>query len=107
MTERRFWLALLGILVLAAALRTLFPTADPPWNPTVGVVWHDEGAWVHNARNGALWDVWRTDEWNPVFIAPVFTALEYAASRIAGPDVAPAPSGLSRPRRASCTAPRV
>ena len=84
MTDRRFWLALLGILALAAALRTLFPTADPPWNPTVGVVWHDEGAWVHNARNRALWGVWSTDAWNPLFIAPVFTVLEYVSFALFG-----------------------
>ena len=43
------------------------------------MVWHDEGAWTHNARNKALFGAWRQDEWNPVFIAPVFTALEYAS----------------------------
>jgi len=58
-------------------MRGLFPTADPPWNPSVGVVWHDEGAWVHNARNKALFGAWRQDNWNPVYIAPVFTAAEY------------------------------
>lgn len=75
--DRRFRLALFGILVAAALLRTTFPLADPPWNPTVGVIWHDEGAWTHNARNKALWGVWATDAWNPMFIAPVFTGLEY------------------------------
>jgi 4-amino-4-deoxy-L-arabinose transferase-like glycosyltransferase len=65
------------VLAVAALVRFLFPTADPPWNPTVGVVWHDEGAWVHNARNRALWGVWALDAWNPMFVAPVFTALEY------------------------------
>lgn len=79
MTTRHFWLGLLAILLLALLLRTLFPAADPPWRSTVGVVWHDEGAWVHNARNKALFGSWRQDEWNPVFIAPVFTALEYAS----------------------------
>lgn len=58
-------------------MRGLFPTADPPWNPSVGVVWHDEGAWVHNARNKVLFGDWRQDNWNPVYIAPVFTAAEY------------------------------
>ncbi len=77
--NRRFWLWLAGIVALATLLRTLFPTADPPWYPTVGVVWHDEGAWVHNARNRALWGVWTTDAWNPLYIAPVFTLLEYAS----------------------------
>jgi 4-amino-4-deoxy-L-arabinose transferase-like glycosyltransferase len=66
------------ILVVATGLRTLWLRADPP-TTSVGVVWHDEGAWVHNARNKALWGSWRTDAWNPVYIAPVFTALEYGA----------------------------
>jgi len=47
-------------------------------------VWHDEGAWVHNARNKALFGEWRTDEWNPVYVAPVFTALEYASFKAFG-----------------------
>jgi 4-amino-4-deoxy-L-arabinose transferase-like glycosyltransferase len=68
----------------AAALRSVWLTADPPTHTTVGIVWHDEGAWVHNARNRVLWGAWRTDEWNPVFIAPVFTGLEYAAFRAFG-----------------------
>jgi 4-amino-4-deoxy-L-arabinose transferase-like glycosyltransferase len=75
--RRRFVLALGAILCLAALLRGIFPSADPPWHSTVGVVWHDEGAWVHNARNKALFGAWRTDEWNPVYVAPVFTGLEY------------------------------
>ena len=68
-----------AILVCALLLRGLWLTADPPSDPltTVGVVWHDEGAWTHNARNRALLGVWRTDAWNPLFIAPIFTALEY------------------------------
>ena len=74
--NRRFGIALLAIMTVAIGLRVLFPTADPPWNPTVGVVWHDEGAWVHNARNRAMWGEWATDAWNPMFIAPVFTFLE-------------------------------
>jgi hypothetical protein len=78
LTRRAFVAGLLTALLAGIVLRTVWLRADPPIEG-VGIVWHDEGAWVHNARNGALWDVWRTDEWNPVFIAPVFTALEYAA----------------------------
>jgi 4-amino-4-deoxy-L-arabinose transferase-like glycosyltransferase len=77
-------MALLAVLGIGALLRGLFPAADPPWNPTVGVVWHDEGAWVHNARNKALFGAWSLDKWNPVYIAPVFTALEYASFRAFG-----------------------
>jgi 4-amino-4-deoxy-L-arabinose transferase-like glycosyltransferase len=75
--ERRFAAWLLVIATIALALRLVFPAADPPWQTTVGVVWHDEGAWVHNARNRALFGAWTQDAWNPMFIAPVFTVLEY------------------------------
>ena len=71
-------------LTVGALLRGLWLTADPPTTGTVGIVWHDEGAWVHNARNKALWGTWRTDAWNPLFIAPVFTYLEYIAFRELG-----------------------
>jgi 4-amino-4-deoxy-L-arabinose transferase-like glycosyltransferase len=78
--SRRSFLALaLVILAVAGLLRTVWLTSDQPTTHTVGVVWHDEGPWVHNARNRALWGVWRTDNWNPMFLAPVFTGLEYAA----------------------------
>ena len=71
-------------LTVGALLRGLWLTADPPTTGTVGIVWHDEGAWVHNARNKALWGTWRTDAWNPLFIAPVFTCFEYIAFRELG-----------------------
>ena len=76
--------ALVAALLVGAVLRGAWPTSDPPTQGTVGIVWHDEGAWVHNARNRALWGTWRTDQWNPMFIAPVFTALEYGAFRAFG-----------------------
>jgi hypothetical protein len=79
LSTRGFVVILLSLMLLAIGLRTLFPTADPPWRSTVGVVWHDEGAWTHNARNRALFGEWRLDAWNPIFLAPVFTGLEYAS----------------------------
>src|SRR5215216_1061666 len=81
---RSFRLGLAAVLTLAAVLRGLFPVADPPWQTTVGIVWHDEGAWVHNARNRALFGAWTQDAWNPMYIAPVFTALEYVSFRAFG-----------------------
>lgn len=81
---RHFLKALLVALAAAALLRGAWLRADPPTHATVGIVWHDEGAWVHNARNKALWGTWRTDEWNPAFITPVFTGLEYGAFRLFG-----------------------
>jgi len=77
MTPRAFWIWLIAVALLAIGLRTIYPAADPPWRTTVGIVWHDEGAWVHNARNKALFGAWRQDEWNPMYIAPVFTGFEY------------------------------
>ncbi len=82
--DPRFAAALLCILTVAALLRGLFPAADPPTNPTSGIVWHDEGAWVHNARNKALFGAWSLDAWNPMYIAPVFTGLEYLSFRTFG-----------------------
>jgi predicted membrane-bound mannosyltransferase len=83
-TGRQFALALAGILLVAAVLRTIFPTADPPWRSSVGIVWHDEGGWTHNARNRALYGAWRQDEWNPMYVSPVFTGVEYAAFAACG-----------------------
>ena len=77
LTPRQFALGLAAIVLIGIVLRGLFPAADPPWAATVGIVWHDEGAWVHNARNRALFGAWVQDGWNPMFIAPVFTLLEY------------------------------
>jgi 4-amino-4-deoxy-L-arabinose transferase-like glycosyltransferase len=76
---RRFAAWILVIACCTLALRLAFPTADPPWATTVGIVWHDEGAWVHNARNKALFGRWSEDAWNPMYIAPVFTGLEYVS----------------------------
>jgi 4-amino-4-deoxy-L-arabinose transferase-like glycosyltransferase len=84
MTRPRFWIVLAAIVALAAILRGIYPAADPPWRASVGVVWHDEGAWTHNARNKALFGAWRQDAWNPVYIAPVFTALEYESFALFG-----------------------
>ncbi len=78
MTHRRFLALAALILLVGAALRVASLRADPP-TVSVGIVWHDEGAWTHNARNQALWGVWQTDNWNPAYLTPVFTALEYVA----------------------------
>ncbi len=84
LSPRAFRLGLVAVLLVAASLRGLFPAADPPWTTTVGIVWHDEGAWVHNARNRALFGSWTLDAWNPMYIAPVFTGLEYASFQAFG-----------------------
>ena len=82
--ERTYRVCLFVIAAVAILLRGLFPVADPPWQIPVGVVWHDEGAWTHNARNMALFGTWETDRWNPMYLAPVFNALEYLSFRMFG-----------------------
>jgi len=82
--ERTYRILLLIIAGVAILMRGLFPFADPPWQIPVGVVWHDEGAWTHNARNMALFGAWETDRWNPMYLAPVFNALEYVSFRLFG-----------------------
>ena len=79
LSARRFASLLLAVVCLAVTLRTVYPTADPPWHTPVGVTWHDEGPWVHNARNRALFGQWSLDQWNPMYLAPVFAGLEYAS----------------------------
>ena len=83
-SRRTFGSILFSILAVAALMRGLFPAADPPWNPSVGIVWHDEGPWVHNARNKAMFNEWSMDQWNPMYIAPVFTGLQYVAFQTLG-----------------------
>lgn len=63
---------------VALGLRLAFQPADPPAHATVGITWHDEGVWAHNARNKVLFGVWRLDGWNPMYVSPVFTGLEWA-----------------------------
>jgi hypothetical protein len=85
-SSRRFLAVLLAVVCLGLALRVAFPLADPPWFSSVGIVWHDEGAWVHNARNRALTGAWLVDgdRWNPMYITPVLTGLEYLSFRAFG-----------------------
>lgn len=53
------------------ALRVLFPLADPPsdlsWS---GGYFADEGFWVHDARNIALFGAAGIDEWQNRFVSP-------------------------------------
>jgi 4-amino-4-deoxy-L-arabinose transferase-like glycosyltransferase len=84
LTPRQYALALALVVAGALILRCILALADPPWHATVGIVWHDEGAWLHNARNKALFGEWRLDQWNPMFLTPVFTALEYTSFRLFG-----------------------
>ena len=100
MSRRTFVIGVIAILAVAALARLSWLRADPPAVNSAGIVWHDEGPWTHSARNRVLWGQWRTDHWNPVFVAPVFTGLEYASFSAFGVGtwqarVVPAISGLA------------
>lgn len=84
LSRTQFAIALLLVVFMALGLRLVYPVADPPSRPTVGVVWHDEGAWVHNARNRALFGAWKLDQWNPMYVTPALTGLEYVSFRLFG-----------------------
>jgi 4-amino-4-deoxy-L-arabinose transferase-like glycosyltransferase len=75
---------LVGVALLALAVRAAFPLADPPWLEPIGITWHDEGVWAHNARNKALFGAWRMDAWNPMYVSPVFTGLEFLSFALFG-----------------------
>jgi hypothetical protein len=81
---RTFLAAILLAFVVALSLRTAFQPADPPSHATVGITWHDEGVWAHNARNQALFGAWRLDGWNPMYVSPVFTGLEWVSFSLLG-----------------------
>lgn len=83
-SRAQFAIALLVVVVVALGLRLIHPVADPPARPTIGIVWHDEGTWVHNARNKVLFGAWKLDEWNPMYVTPVLTGLEYVSFRVLG-----------------------
>jgi 4-amino-4-deoxy-L-arabinose transferase-like glycosyltransferase len=84
LSATQFAFGLTLTLLVTLFLRCILPLADPPWHATVGIVWHDEGAWLHNARNMALFGEWRLDQWNPMYLTPVFTALEYLSFKALG-----------------------
>jgi len=83
-SRAQFTIVLLLVVLAGAGLRLIYPVADPPAAPTIGIVWHDEGAWVHNARNRALFGAWTLDQWNPMYVTPVLTGLEYVSFRLLG-----------------------
>jgi hypothetical protein len=58
-------LVCLVALLAGSAARWVFPTADPPIFRCMGVTYADE-IWMHEARNRAIWGVWRLphDHWN-------------------------------------------
>ncbi len=72
------------MLAVAALLRGVWLTADPPTARRSASSGTTRVPGCTTRATGSLWGAWRTDNWNPVFITPVFTALEYGAFRAFG-----------------------
>jgi 4-amino-4-deoxy-L-arabinose transferase-like glycosyltransferase len=79
------WLAPATIVVLAIGLRVVALRSDPyprlDWS--AGLL-TDEGFYIHNARNVALFGQARTDEFNNMLLAPVLHAVQVVVFRAAG-----------------------
>ncbi|MBN2054896.1 glycosyltransferase family 39 protein [bacterium] len=80
-TSALLWILLAGILLF---FRIYQLHADPP--PDFGIQFiSDEGWWVHNARNQALFGNWILDEFNQsLFISPLYCLLVYVCYSAAG-----------------------
>lgn len=79
--------SVLALAVFAAAswARVAYLAADPPLDLSWSAgPYGDEGQYVHNARNMALFGVWETDGYNNMYISPVLNLLTFAAFRVLG-----------------------
>jgi len=65
------------IFAIPIILRFIALDADQPADYLSGISEADEGVWPHNARNKILYGVWVTDKWNPIFMVPFFTLIQY------------------------------
>jgi len=66
---------ILFLVVIPVFSRLFYLRADLPSTYQAGTQNCDEGPWMHNARNKILFGKWfiKNDEWNPIFITPLFT----------------------------------
>lgn len=82
LTPRR---ALLLVVGGALLLRLLWLNADAASTLTwSGAPFTDEGLYSHTARNQALFDVWRTDEWDNRLVSPLFDLLAFGVYSLLG-----------------------
>jgi len=79
--NKKFLYGFLIFTIIFFALRFYALSSDPFPSNVFGSAWSDEGPYIHNARNKILFGSWELEKdlWNPLYISPVFTYLEYAA----------------------------
>lgn len=77
---KKFTLILIFLILLFSLFFRFYDlNMDPfPYN-TYGMGYIDEGGYIHNARNKVIFDQWELegDSWNPLYLSPLFTYLEY------------------------------
>lgn len=74
---------ILACFVLLIFIRLYKLDADPPLWQRIGVIF-DEGVWVHNARNLALFNTLIMDQLNQGLVTPILTALWYLSFKMFG-----------------------
>lgn len=81
--DKIFFIVIL-LLIIFSLFRFLVLGSDPPAQFSLGFI-SDEGWWVHNARNAALFGEWIKDEFNQgVIISPLFSLITYISFSILG-----------------------
>lgn len=88
--RRRARIVFLIAWVFAIVIRCLWPLADPPadlsWS---GGYMADEGFWVHDARNIALFGETGPDEWHNRYVSPLIHPPILLLFRLMGPGLLP------------------
>ncbi len=79
-SKKLFVFLLFGLMLV---VRLIFLTAEPPAS-TFTYFPIDEGWWVHNARNKALFGQWVLDDYNTMFYAPLFNYVTYLSFKLLG-----------------------
>jgi len=79
-------LLIIFLFVFPTFLRYFNITKDRPKTYEVDTANHDEGSFVHNARNKALFGKWilDNDDWNPIFLYPSYTYVWYLFFKLFG-----------------------
>src|SRR5947209_744501 len=87
------WIAACVLIALAVTLRLMALRSDPypslDWS--AGLL-TDEGFYIHNARNVALFGHARTDEFNNMLLSPLLHYMQIGVFRLFGPGSGPARS---------------
>ncbi|MDD5163574.1 MAG: glycosyltransferase family 39 protein [Candidatus ainarchaeum sp.] len=84
MEEKKLFFIIVTILFLSLfALRFISLESDPLLLKRIGDA-GDEGYWIHNAKNLALFGQFSLDDWNPFILSPLSTVLFFLSFKAFG-----------------------